>query len=166
MLVAVLVLFPVLAKAEDVFVGREQIIATRCQEVIGLLDQLQRRDLVSRTNLGREHETIARMLSAFNQRLEHNHLDALPYIRFLAEINSITTQFREAYVRYDDSMNELRTIDCRTKPAEFDAKLAHTRQARDATEGAVTHAAAVISQYRDMLAQMRASLPERPPEQP
>lgn len=157
--IIVLLLAPSAALAQDATTVRQQIIVANCQSLGTLLDQLQRRDLVSRTNLGREHENIARQLGAFNQRLRSHNQNAVPYEQLLSELNSVTTQFREAYVRYDDHMNELRQIDCRKEPALFEIKLAETRALRDATEGAITHAAALVGQYRDSLVQLQATLP-------
>ena len=146
--------------AQEATTSRQQLIVGRCQALDTLLDQLQRRDLVSRTNLGREHENIARQLGAFNQRLRNNNHNAGPYEQLLGDLNRATTQFREAYVRYDDSMNSLRQIDCRTAPGDFELKLAETRALRDTTEGAITHAAAIVGQYRDTVMQLQVGLPE------
>ncbi|HVI69026.1 MAG TPA: hypothetical protein VM581_01065, partial [Magnetospirillaceae bacterium] len=121
---------PVSALAQDATSARQQIIVSQCQALGSLLDQLQRRDLVARTNLGREHENIARQLAAFNQRMKHNNLNAAPYEQLLGELNGATSQFRETYVRYDDRMNELRQINCRTEPGLFESKLAETRALR------------------------------------
>ncbi len=159
---ALLVVTPVAVFAQPVFSARQQIISDRCQSISTLLDQLQRRDLVSRTNLGREHENIARQLSAFNQRMRSSNLNVIPYEQLLTQLNGATAQFREAYIRYDDHMNELRQVDCRTTLDLFEAKLAETRVLRDATEGAIVHAAALVGQYRDSLAQMQAQLPAEP----
>ncbi len=158
-LVVALVATPVVALAQPVFSARQQLITDNCQSLGTLLDQQQRRDLVSRTNLGREHENIARQLSAFNQRMRSSNLNAVPYEQLLTQLNGVTTQFREAYIRYDDRMNELRQVDCRTAPDVFEVKLAETRVLRDATEGAIVHAAALVGQYRDSLAQIQAQLP-------
>lgn len=141
------------------FSARQQLLSDKCQSIRSLLDQLQRRDLVSRTNLGREHESISRQMGAFNQRLRQHHLDAVPYEQLLTELTRATTQFREAYVRYDDQMNALRQINCRTDPAGFELKLAEVRALRDVTEGAITHATALVGQYRDTLAQLTPQLP-------
>lgn len=161
-----MILLPAATLAQGALTGRQQLITEQCQSLSTLLDELQRRDLVSRTNLGREHENIARQLNAFNQRLHNNEYNAVPYENLLSELNRATAQFREAYVRYDDRMNELRQIDCRNDPAAFELKLAETRTLRDATEGAIAHAAAIVGQYRDSIAQLQASLSPVPQENP
>lgn len=157
-LLAILIV-PVAAYAQDPVAVRYQTISDRCQSLQQLLDELQRRDLVSRTNLGREYENVARLLSAFNQRVKSNNLNAQPFEQLTADFNSATSQFRSAYVEYDDSLIALRQIDCKQKPAEFDAQLTRTRELRDMTEGTATHANAISGQYRTLMVQLQAELP-------
>lgn len=152
---------PFAAYAQDAATARNQIIASRCKEVRLLLDELQRRDLVSRTNLGREYESIAKLLSAFTQRVRNNNLQSQQFEQLLTQFSDATSQFRSAYVRYDDSLIKLQQTDCQAKPADFDTQLAKTRELRDATTGASTHAAAVTAQYRNLMVQMQAELPDQ-----
>ena len=126
-----------------------------------LLDELQRRDLVARTNLGREYESMTRLFNAFNQRVRNNNLNAQPFEQLASQFNDATAQFRAAYVQYDDSMIKLKDTDCKNKPGDFDAQLAQTRSLRDATEGASTHAAAIAGQYRTQMAQLQSELPSQ-----
>jgi hypothetical protein len=150
---------PLAAQAQDATAARYQTISDRCQSLHLLLDELQRRDLVSRTNLGREYESVARLFTAFNQRVKNNNLSAQPFEQLAADFTAATSQFRSAYVQYDDSLIELQQIDCKDKPADFDAQLARTRELRDATEGAATHANAISGQYRTQMVQLQAELP-------
>lgn len=150
---------PYAAQAQTATAQRYQIISNHCQDLHNLIDQLQRRDLVSRTNLGREYESIDNQLSAFNTRIRNNNLDSQPFAQLLGQFNDAANQLREAYVHYDDGLNKLENIDCQKKPADFDAQLAQTRQLRDATEGAASRALAITGQYRDLVAQLQATLP-------
>jgi hypothetical protein len=150
---------PVAVHAQDATAVRYQAISDRCQSLHLLLDELQRRDLVSRTNLGREYESVARLFNAFNQRVKNNNLNVQPFEQLTSDFNAATSQFRTAYVEYDDSLIALQQIDCKEKPADFDAQLTRTRQLRDATEGAATYANAISGQYRTQMVQLQAELP-------
>lgn len=150
---------PVAVRAQDLTVAREQLISERCVSLKLLLDELQRRDLVSRTNLGREYENSARLFSAFTQRVKNNNLSPQPFEQLASQFTNATAQFRSAYVQYDDTMIELQKIDCKSKPADFDTQLTRTREFRDATEGASTHAAALTGQFRTQMVQLQAELP-------
>jgi hypothetical protein len=157
-IVALPFVLPVAVQAQDSASARNQLISRQCKSVQSTIGALQRRDLVSRTNLGREYESIARELDAFNKRVRNNGINAQPYEQLLSQLNDATTRFREAYVSYDDSLNALLSIDCQNKPGEFDAQLNVARNLRDSTEGATLRAAAIVGQYRDAAAALAAEL--------
>lgn len=150
---------PIVVHAQDAVAERNQIISERCESLKLLLDGLQRRDLVSRTNLGREYESSVRLFNAFTQRVKNNSLNYQPFEQLTSEFGTATTQFRSAYVQYDDTMIKLQDVDCKTKPADFDALLTRTRELRDATEGASTRANAIAGQFRTQMVQLQAELP-------
>ena len=159
LLIVTLFAVPAAAHAQDAAAARQQVIRERCVSLKLLLDELQRRDLVARTNLGREYESAARLFSAFTQRVKNNNLGTQPFEQLASQFTNATAEFRSAYVEYDDSMIALQQIDCKAKPAEFDAQLNRTRELRDATEGASTHAAATAGQYRTQMVQLQSQLP-------
>lgn len=149
---------PAAVQAQDSTSTRNQIIVSHCKSVQAAIASLQRRDLVSRTNLGREYESIAKELDAFNKRVRNNGLSAQSYEQLLSQLNDATAQFREAYVHYDDSLNTLLAIDCQAKPGDFDTQLSAARNLRDITEGTASRAAALVGQYRDTAAAFAAEL--------
>ena len=161
LLLLCLLAVPVTALAQDPAAARRQIISERCQSIRLLLDELQRRGLVSRTNLGREYESTVRLFTAFNQRVRNNNINAQPFEQLTAEFSDATNQFRSAYVEYDDSMIKLQGTDCQAKPGDFDTQLTETRRLRDATEGAHTRAAALAGQYRTQMVQLQSTLPDQ-----
>lgn len=140
---------PALAHAQDSTATRNKLIVDHCKSVQTAIGSLQRRDLVSRTNLGREYESIGKELNAFGQRVRNNGFSTQQYDQLLSQLNDATAQFREAYVHYDDSLNALLSTNCQQKPGEFDTQLSTARNLRDITEGAASRAAAVVAQYRD-----------------
>lgn len=150
---------PYAAQAQTTTAERYQLISDHCQDLHNLVDQLQRRDLVSRTNLGREYESVHNQLTAFNQRIHNNNLDDQPFGQLLAQFDDAANQFRDAYVHYDDGLNKLENIDCQKNPAAFDAQLDQTRMLRDATESTANHAASITSQYRDLATALQQQLP-------
>lgn len=152
--VVALIATPFVLRAQAPPTDRNQLIKERCQSFAGLIDQLQRRDLVSRTNLGREYETISKQLNAFNQRLRNNDFDAKPFEQASTQFTEATNAFRAAYVKYDDSLNKLLTIDCKTNPAAFDTQLVVARNLREATLAAASRASDLISQYRNLVQQL------------
>ena len=156
--IGALLALPFVAHAED-SAARLQLISQHCSQLHTFIDQQQRRDLVARTNLGREYESVDKQLDAFNQRIHANNINNQPYQQLLTQLRDATTQFRDAYIHYDDSLNKLQAINCQQHPDMFDAQLTASRTLRDATEGTITHAAAIIGQYNDLVTQLPSQLP-------
>lgn len=150
---------PFAAEAQTTAAQHYQLISGHCQDLHNLIGQLQRRDLVSRTNLGREYESIANQLAAFNQRVHNNNLDNQQFVQLLSQFDDAVNQLRDTYVHYDDGMNKLLQIDCQKNPTDFDTQLTQTRVQRDATEGAAQRALAVVGQYRDLVTALQAQMP-------
>lgn len=148
---------PFVAYAQDAVAVRNQLISQRCQQLDTAIGQLQRRDLVSRTNVGREYETISKELDAFDQRVHNNDLDSKPFEQLLAQFDDAANQFRDAYVHYDDGLNKLQAINCQAKPADFDTQLQQTRSLRGAVQSAIEHTGAVLGQYHDLAAQLQTA---------
>lgn len=160
-----LFLLPFAVQAQQVPSARDALISAHCVQLHNLVDQLQRRDLVARTNLGREYESIDKQLTAFTQRVENNRIDNQAYEVLLTQFRDATSQFRAAYVRYDDSITKLQQTNCQTEPAAFDAQLNSSRSLRDTVEGTVTHAAALLGQYREVVVTLPSQLPAQPETQ-
>lgn len=152
---------PYAAEAQTANAQRYQLISSRCQELHSLIDQLQRRDLVSRTNLGREYESIDNQLTAFNTRIHNNNLDNQPFVQLLTQFDDAANQFRDTYVHYDDSLNSLQNIDCQKNPADFDNQLTQARTLRSATEDAAQRAQDVLGQYRTLTQTLQTQLPDQ-----
>lgn len=151
---------PLAAVAQDAASTRLTIITQHCKQLHNLLDAQQRRDLVSRTNLGREYETVDKELAAFTQRIHNNNLSNTSFQQLLSQFRDATSRFREAYIAYDDSLNSLQAINCQDRATDFDAQLTVTRGLRDTVEGTITHAAALVGQYRDATVQLVDQLPQ------
>ena len=135
-------------------------ISQGCTVIQTILDQLQRRDLVARTNRGRAYEAQIKQIDAFTQRMQTNNLSTQaldgPAIQFKAEVDA----FRSAYVQYDDRMSTLRQIDCRTKSESFATALEQVRVLRQEVGAEVTKGEESLALYRQALTGLRAILPD------
>lgn len=138
-------------------IDRQQLIVQRCSELETAIDQLQRRDLVSRTNLGREYESVSREMDALNQRLHANNLDNHAFLQLFSDFNNATSQFRDAYVHYDDGVSKLLGVNCQQHPQDFDTQLASVKDLRGAVDGAATRAASILGQYKTQISQLQVA---------
>lgn len=140
--------------------ARLQAISQRCASIQGVVDQLQRRDLVARTNRGRSYEAQIKQIDALTTRLHNNNIPTQSLDGPAAEFKAMVDRFRAAYVAYDDRMTALRQIDCRNKPADFATALEEIRVRRQEVGAEVTRGEAALSRYREAVSQLRDSLPD------
>lgn len=123
-------------------------IKTNCRTIKAELLQVQRRDLVARTNRGRGYEAVLKQMDSFQQRVRNNKLVTQPFDEALAAFKAATSAFRDAYIRYDDQLISLQQIDCQEKPDVFAAQLEEIKVMRAETAAAITDADEALAQYR------------------
>lgn len=144
--------------AADLTTTRLKTIQKRCEVLQTTLDQLQRRDLVSRTDLGREYESINRQISAFILRMNNNGMNTATLSGPTSDYRNAVIAFREAYIRYDNSMNDLRDIDCRAHAGDFANTLDVTYVLRASVGAEVARAKDALDRYRKAMVTLQKEL--------
>lgn len=140
--------------------ARSKSIVQNCSSVQTALDQLQRRDLVARTNRGRAYEAQITQIDAFAQRLRNNNISSQPLDGPANDFKNAVDTFRTAYVQYDDRMTALLQIDCRTKPDDFATALDQVRMLRDNVGAQVSRGEDSLVAYRQAIVTLQTTLPE------
>lgn len=153
-----LVLIPSAAHADALNPTRLEAIRQRCAVIQTTLDQLQRRDLVARTNRGRAYEAQIKQIDSLATRLRNNKITAPMLEAPSTQFKTVVEAFRTAYVTYDDRMTVLRQTDCRNQPQEFALKLEEIKVLRLTVGAEVTKGEEALAQYRIGLVQLRESL--------
>lgn len=152
-------LLPFFARAAEVLdPARLSLIKEHCTVLQTSLDQVQRRDLVARTNRGREYESIIAQLTALNQRLRNNDQPNKTLDDTLNNFKTMVDAFRENYVEYDNSMNALRQIDCRNHANDFALSLQRTAILRQQVGAEVTKGDTYLGVYRQAVVELQKSL--------
>lgn len=159
---ACLVLVPVATHAAQTTLDPARLDAIRhnCTVIQTILDQLQRRDLVTRTNRGRAYEAQIKQIDALQQRMVTNHITTTAIEPHIAQFKTGVETFRSAYVAYDDRMKAIRLIDCRDKPDVFATTLEEIRNLRRQLGAEVVKTENALAQYRQSLVDVRATLPD------
>jgi hypothetical protein len=153
-----LALVPTDVHADAFNPARLEAIRQRCAVIQTTLDQLQRRDLVARTNRGRAYEAQIKQIDSLATRLRNNDVAAPMLQEPTARLKTVVEAFRVAYVAYDDRMVDVRQTDCSTKPQEFALKLEELKVFRQAVGVEVTKGEEALSQYRLGIVQLREGL--------
>lgn len=140
--------------------ARLKSITQGCAELLTSLEQLQRRDLVARTNRGRAYEAQITQMNAFAQRLRNNNISSQPLDGPTNDFKNAVDTFRTAYVQYDDRMTTLLQIDCRAKPDEFVTALDQVRNLRDNVGAQVSRGETSLTTYRQAIVDLQTTLPQ------
>ena len=133
-------------------------VRTNCASIVISLKELQKRDAVNRTNLGRSFETTARQLAAFSQRLENNKVNAQQFNSLKNEYGLQLDAFRTSYVNYDTALTTLLKIDCSNKPEDFISSLNQARVMRAAVGAEVAHIQDTLGRYQLAIQGFRVQL--------
>lgn len=162
---AALILFapPVVLAQEmsDLSAERLNEIREGCSSAKVGLQQLQKRDAVSRINRGRAYDQMMTQISALNSRLAYNNVSQPELITISKELQTHVDAFRAISDKdYLEHLSNASKADCRAKPAEFYAQIVKAREDRDKVAGEVEKIDQLISRYRDELARYQGTLPE------
>jgi hypothetical protein len=151
---------PAIAFAQTTQTDRLAAIQQRCTIILTTLDQIQRHDLVARTNRGRSYEDQIKQINALSQRMHNNNMGTQTLDGPANGFKNTVDAFRSAYVQYDDGMNRLRHVDCRTNPVDFSIQLEQTKILREEVGAEVTKGEQFLAQYREAVVALQATLAE------
>ena len=132
----------------DITADRLEIIKSRCTNSQFALQQIQKRDAVSRINRGRSYDQLLRQVSAFNGRFAYNRINAPDLVQITADIQSAVDIFRANYDRYDTDLSDAQKIDCKQKPADYYITILRSRDDRKTVGDQVTRIAELMARYR------------------
>lgn len=159
MLVALVVVFAAslgvaaLAKAQPDALSQEKLstIRNRCSNSQFALQQIEKRDAVSRINRGRAYDQLLRQISAFNSRFAYNKISSPDLIQTTSQLQDTVNAFRTHYDRYDTDVTDALKINCKDKPAEYYNAIIRAREDRNAVDEQVAKINDLISQYRQAI---------------
>jgi predicted nucleic acid-binding Zn-ribbon protein len=158
--VAFIMLAPLSVVAQTVTLTPVQLDAIRqnCTSMQLTLQQLQKRDEVSRINRGRAYDQLLNQITAFNSRLAYNKISLPQLSQITANLQSSIDRFRTAYSAYDESLSGTIKSDCKNHPADFYNRIQTSRDQRTVLGTQVTQVEQLSALYRDELAKYQATL--------
>lgn len=162
-LVVVLLLQPMVALAQSVELSQDRLneIRNRCSNAQISLQQLRKRDAVSRINRGRAYDQMMMQMSAFNSRLAYNNISMPELLAISSELQSHIDKFRSiSDNQYLTRLENAIRINCKAQPAEFYDLIVKTREDRDKVAIEIDAINELMTKYRQQLVQYQASLPE------
>ena len=127
------------------------VIKSRCTNSQFALQQIEKRDAVSRINRGRAYDQMLRQVSAFNSRFAYNKISSPDLIQMTSDLQSAVDTFRANYDRYDTDLSDALKIDCKQKPADYYSMILKARDDRTAVGEEVNKIVDLIAQYRSAI---------------
>ena len=106
-------------------------IMDHCDAIRDNLKSLQRTDSRARVYLGRYYETIlSNFITPLNLRLVENNMSNTKLLENQTNFANKRTAFVNDYISYQQSLEELVNMDCKSEPEKFYEKLLVTREKR------------------------------------
>lgn len=150
-LVMSLASLPCLAISEE----QEAVIKDHCSEVKEQLKTVQKNDARARVNLGSRYETIlSKFIVPLNVRLVENNLPSAELVENQNKFTDAKTLFNSDYISYQQSLEELVAMDCKSEPGNFYDKLVRVRQKRKAVRQDVLNLRSLISQHVKLVTEL------------
>jgi hypothetical protein len=135
----------------DIPQAKLDIIQQRCTNSQFILQQVEKREAVSRINRGRAYDQMMRQISAINSRFAYNKISAPELIQLTAQLQTAVDKFRTDYDHYDSDLTNAMRLDCKAKPADYYSVIVQARTDRSAVGDQVDATNDLMRQYREAL---------------
>lgn len=153
------VLLPSTVLAEDITAEKQSLIRQNCSASQFVLDQLQKRDAVSRINRGRSYDQLTKQIAALNNRFAVNKVSVPDIAQVSGDIQASIERFRADYDHYYDEISNALKLDCKTQPVDFYQLIQHARDDRTSIGNEVVKIDELLGKYRAALLHYQESLP-------
>jgi hypothetical protein len=141
------------AKAEtpEIPQAKLDIIQQRCTSSQFSLQQIEKREAVSRINRGRAYDQMMRQISAMNSRFAYNKISSPDLIQLSSDLQTAVDKFRANYDHYDSDLTDAMRLDCKAKPADYYNLITQARDDRGSVGSQVDAINDLMQKYRDAL---------------
>lgn len=141
----------VIAQSDSLSDEMLDTIRARCSNSQFALQQIEKRDAVSRINRGRAYDQMLRQLSAFNSRFAYNKISSPDLIQYTTELQDAVDAFRSSYDRYDTDIANALKVNCKEKPGEYYAIILKSREDRNTVGAQVSKIEELTGKYREAI---------------
>ena len=157
------ILIGILALVVTVFGGRSAVFAQteviispellslirqNCSNSLFSLQQIEKRDAVSRINRGRSYDQMLTQVSALNSRFAYNKISVPDLIQLTNDVQTAVDKFRADYDTYDSDLGDALAADCKSKPDTYYGAIVKARVDRAAVGDQIKVVSALMDQYR------------------
>lgn len=151
---------PVMAASEtEITKTQEHAIVDHCDSIRDNLKNVQKLDSRTRVYLGGYYETIlSKFITPLNVRLVENNLSTAGFVENQNKIAEAKALFSNDFVSYQQGLEELVAMDCKTGPTDFYKQLEKVRQKRKTVEQDVLKLRTLISRHIELVENLKGDL--------
>lgn len=141
---------------------QEDAISDHCDAMKEDLKNVQRSDARARVYIGGRYETIlTKYVTPLNVWLVEKSLSKADLIESQNQISETKIKFANDYVDYQQGLEQLVAIDCKTQASSFYDKLVRVRQKRKKVEQDVQKMSTLLGEYKNRVAGLKESSNEK-----
>ena len=131
-------------------------IVDHCDAMKDSLKSLQRTDSRARVYLGRYYETIlSNFITPLNIRLVENNISNTKLLDNQTNFAARRTNFNDDYISYQQSLEELVNINCKSEPEKFYEQLLVTREKRKIVKKDVSKMRGLTDEQKKLVEELR-----------
>lgn len=143
-------------KQELITSEQKTTIVDHCDAMKDSLKSLQRTDSRARVYLGRYYETIlTNFITPLNIRLVENNISDAKLLDNQTSFASRRSSFNNNYISYQQSLEELVNVDCKSEPEKFYEKLLVTREKRKIVKKDVSKMRGLVDEQKKLVEGLR-----------
>lgn len=141
---------------------QEASISDHCEAIKEDLKTVQRADARARVYIGGRYETIlSDFIKPLNLWLVEKNMSRADLIESQNRIAEARTNFSDDYVDYQQGLEQLVAIDCKTEATRFYDKLVRVRQKRKKVEQDMQKMSTLLEEYKGGITKMKETMGDK-----
>lgn len=147
------------ADASAISDTQRHVIQDHCDSIKEVLKNIQKDDSRARVYLGAYYEAIiTKFVTPLNVRLVENNLSSAGLVENQNKLANARGVFTNNFVTYQQGLEELVLMDCKSEPQQFYDKLEKVRQQRKKVAQDTQQVRSLITDHIKLVKQLKESL--------
>lgn len=137
------------------------IIEQTCVSAQGQLARVQINDKLVRINRGGDYNSLIRLMQALDARAASNNYDTSSLIPIAGSLSDKYQQFASDFTKYDNTVDNVIQMNCRSQPAVFYSALTQARGLRAQLANDIKEMDTLVDQYQQLVTQFKGIVVSR-----
>lgn len=139
--------------------SQKTAISSQCDSIKTILHNIQHEDSRARVYLGASYETIrSKFMVPLNHRLVDNGIPAPDLVSNQAAYTAAQTNFKDDFIDYQKTLDELIGMDCNSNPDGFYQTLSTAREKRHTMTQDISKLKELIEKHLTLVSELKGQL--------